>query len=138
MSNIPTANNSLTSSISKTFTRLLLGVSASWFLLPTGKALAERPSMYTYFNNLSISYDRCKDRAKKASNLVLSAVQEPLEGNGGFQIFGGTAVTAAIIHCVETSQGTTFIVVPCAYFSQNSSEAKSVRDRIQQIMLGQL
>lgn len=138
MVSISAGDNSFVGWVSKRLVRLLLGVSASLTILPTDVALAERPSMYRTFNNLSISYDQCKERANSASNLVLSKIQEPLEGDGGFQIFGGTAVTAAVIHCTETSQGSSFVVVTSAYFSQNSSEARSVRDRIRQLMQGQL
>lgn len=131
-------NKSLLNATPTGFTRLILGLSASLIIFPTNKALARTPSMYTYSDNLTLSYSQCKAKANNAAQLVFSKVKEPSEGDWGFQLFAKTAVTIGTLYCIEKPQGSTFIVVTSAYFSQHSSEAKSVRDRIRQIMLDQL
>ncbi len=122
---------------SHVLTRLILGVSASLIVLPTNKTLADTPRMYTYSSNLPFSYNRCKDRAGYAASLVLSKIEEPYEDSGVFRLLGLTAATVATVYCIERPTNSTFIVVTSAYWSFNYSEAKSVQDRIVQVMLGQ-
>lgn len=128
----------LIKSFPKVFTHLIIGVSVSLVLLPTDKALADYPSVYTHAINLSLSYNQCKTKANNAAKLVLSEFQTPAEGDWGFQILGNTAATTAIFYCIKNPQSSTFIVVTSCKWYQYQEEAKSVRNRIIQIMLSNL
>lgn len=123
---------------SEAFSQLILGVSALLGIFSAGEILAESPPMYRSSLNLSLNYDQCKEKAINAGKLVFSNIEEPLEDDSGFRFYGTTAAVTGTLHCIERSQGTTFIAVVSNQWSYQSGESKSTTDRIEQIMLGQL
>ncbi len=128
-----TENNSrFSKSFSKVATRLMLGLSASLVLFPTEKVVAKPPTMYSGSVNLfySNSYEECKSKAIKAATAVLSTVGKPEERDRQLRMFGKTAQTAVVIWCIEVPQGSVATVTSSAYFETVHGEAKSVVDRL--------
>ena len=117
-------------SFSRAFTQLMLGISFWSAILPTSKVLADTPKIFSDSAMLSISYEECKSRAVKAAKAVLSEIQTSQERGSRFKLSGTTAVTVAVIYCIEKPQGSVAIITTSAYWTRNEKEAYSVYIRL--------
>ena len=126
--------------LSRMSTCLMLGTLTSLMLFPAKKALAGYPSAYTYTENLSVDYSQCMDRASEAANLVLSSVsEETFESPNSLTLFGGTTVSTTTLMCIKKQQGSTLVIVSSGdSWDDINKEAKSVRDRIKEVLSSNL
>ena len=118
---------------------LFSGTIATLVIFSQNKALAGYPSIYTYAVNLSIDSDRCMEKASKAASLVLPQLEEPIVHEYGITQFGKTRATSTTISCIKKSQGSTLTIFSSGdSWSDIDKEAKSIRDRLVQVLSSSL
>lgn len=118
---------------------LFLGTSVAPALFQP-QAVANPPSAYTYAANLAVDSNQCMDEASKAAGLVISELDEPIVHEHGVTQFGRTRATSTTISCIKRSQGSTLTVVSSgdSWDDGTANEAKSIRDRLAQVLSGNL
>ena len=138
MVNISASDNSFVGLVSKRLVRLLLGVSASWFLLPTGKALALNPYMFTLTKTLSITPKECQSGANKAANLIFTKVDYSKVETDYYQLIGRTSTASSTVYCTIGRSNTMLIVATSVNYSQYKQEALSINQKIADIIEGNI
>ena len=95
----------------RAFTRLILGASLSFLMLPTGKVLANAPAMFIRSNAIPVSFNQCKNRAHKTANLLSRRIANR---NGDGNVYFLTVQTGnivGVIQCSRHPKGSSFTVV---------------------------
>ncbi|MEM9925544.1 MAG: hypothetical protein AAF915_17630 [Cyanobacteria bacterium P01_D01_bin.50] len=122
----------------KAFARLMLGISV-YLAMYQGKVLANNtPSMYVNSNAIPVSFETCINRANKAANLFFNSRQKPVGDGNVYFIIVQTASTAGFIQCSRYPNGSSYVVATSAYWLQDGNEAKSLRTRMANVMLGRM
>lgn len=123
----------------KAFARLMLGMSVSLAMLPIGKVSANNtPSMYVNSNAIPVSFETCINRANKTANLFFNRSVKPSGDRNVYFIIVQTASTAGFIQCSRHPRGSSYVVATSAYWLQDGDEAKSLRTRMANVMLGRI
>lgn len=119
---------------------LSIAATAMTITMSQKKAVAGSPSAYTYAVNLSIDHNQCMEKASQAANLVLPELQEPIVHEHGITLFGNTQATSTTITCIDRSLGSTLTVVSSgdSWNDGTANEAKSIRDRMMQVLSSSL
>ena len=119
---------------------IFIGTTAIAILLGQCKATANPPSAYTYAVNLSLDHNQCMEKASKAAGLVIPELGEPISHEHGTTQFGNTRNTTTTISCIKKSQGSTLTVVSSgdSWNDGTANEAKSIRDRLMQVLSSSL
>ena len=113
----------------------IIGLSTFLSVFSVNKVLNAYPSQGYTTHLLNSSYDECKTKVNRATNLIFSEVQTVGEKNGYFQLFGITPNTVATLICVESERGTYFVFsLSSGPLDMRKSEQKSLYDRVVQYM----
>ena len=108
-------------------------------LFPAAKTPAQQsPSASTDAIDLNIDYEQCVAKASQAANIVLTEVDEPSFSGEIAYFLGTTSETQTTVMCIQDEQGSIFAVVSNGNRYRGEEEAKSVRDRLIQIMSSDL
>lgn len=107
-------------------------------LLPVAKASAQQiPSAFANTVKLNINYEQCAVKASQAAKIILTEVGEPsLTNDGVISFFGNTSATQTTVMCIQNGQGSIFTVVSNGDRHIGDNEARSIRDRLTQVMSG--
>ncbi|MEL6457640.1 MAG: hypothetical protein AAFX46_05285 [Cyanobacteria bacterium J06636_27] len=136
----------------KAFALLMLGVSVSSAMLPTGKVLADpnKPldidkilnsisdtaSMYVHSDAIPISFQECTNRANKAANLLFSKLGKPTGDSDVYSRLVQTSRVTGFLQCSRHPNGSSYIVGTSDHWLTNGNEAKSLRNRMVRIIRG--
>lgn len=107
-------------------------------MFPAAKASAQQfPSTFASTIDLNIDYEQCAAKASQAANIVLTEVREPsLVNDGVIAFFGNTDATPTTLMCIQNGQGSVFAVVSNGDRHIGDDEAKSIVNRLSQVMSG--
>ena len=136
----------------KAFAQLMLGMSVSLAMLPTGKVsanpnelpsiddmlsgISDTASMFVNSDDIPISFQECKNRANKAANLLFSNVPNPTDDGDVYYRLVQTSRVTGFLQCSRHPNGSSYIVGTSDYWLTNGNEAKSLLNRMRTIIRG--